>query len=423
MSPPGPVRPELQDPPRSPRIGRRMTLEALLARPGVRAARAAILASGPRTLREQLRIVEIPAPPLQETARGAYLLDRFAAIGLASVGRDEVGNVLGLLPAAKGAPRRPLVVAAHLDTVFPAGTDVTPRWAGGRIFAPGIADNARGLAALLGLANVLRATGLRTMRPVLFVATVGEEGIGDLRGTKHLFADGAARDGVHGFIALDGSGVRRIVHRAIGARRLRVTLRGPGGHSWSDWGVPNPVHALGAAIAELRALLPLREGRSTLTVARVGGGTSVNAIPGEAWLELDMRSEDPVTLAALERDARAAVKRVVESENAARRAGTPPLTARLDGIGDRPSGAVAADAPLVAAAQAATRAVGARPELSASSTDANVPIALGVPAITIGAGGESGGIHTLDEWYADEGGARGLDRALVTVLAAAGGDG
>ena len=399
-----------------------MDLRQLLSLPQVAAARSSILAGDADTFDEQLRIVAIPSPSLQEEARASYIHGRFAQLGLASIRRDAVGNVIAALPGSDDQAA-PLVVSAHLDTVFPAGTPVVPRAVGRRIFAPGITDNARGLAALLAVARTLTTCRVRTAGPLWFVATVGEEGIGDLRGAKHLFDTAFNGRGVKGFISLDGSGLRRIVHRAIGARRFRVTVIGPGGHSWSDWGTPNPAHALGTAIARLRQIPLTAPTRTTLTVARLGGGTSVNAIPEEAWMEIDLRSEEMATLMRLEEEVRRVVEGAVAEESLGRRHGTRALALRVERIGERPAGAVAADHPLVAAALATTRAVGARPELAASSTDSNVPLALGIAAITIGAGGESGGIHTLDEWYANDGGARGLERALLTVLAAAGVDG
>ena len=372
-----------------------------------------------QTLADQLAIVRIPAPPFGEEARGEHLLRRFTGSGLRGVRRDEVGNVLGSWTPA-GADGPPVVVAAHLDTVFAAGTDVEPRTRGKRIHAPGITDNSRGLAGMLAVARILAASDVRAPRPVLFAATVGEEGIGDLRGAKHLFREGSPLGNAAAFIALDGSGLRRIVHRAIGSRRLRVEATGPGGHSWSDRGAANPVAALATAAAALREMgLPHPE-RTALTVARIGGGSSVNAIPGDAWLELDMRSEVPGVLPRLEKDVRTVLTRAVEGENGRRRAGTPPLRTQVQLIGDRPSGETAADHPLLRAATAITASLGAGPELVGSSTDANVPMALGIPSIAIGVGGDSGGIHTLDEWYANDGGALGVERALLVVLAAAG---
>ncbi len=370
------------------------------------------------TLRDQLELVRIPAPPFGEAERGARVLERFREMGYADAAADEVGNVIAALPGLPGAA--PVVVAAHLDTVFAAGTDVEPRHDRGRIYAPGITDNSRGLAGMLAVARVARAGGVRTRRPVLFVATVGEEGTGDLRGVKHLFREGSPLRTAAAFIALDGSGMRRIVHRAIGSRRLRVTVEGPGGHSWADRGAPNPVVALASATAEISTLALPHPERSSLTVARIGGGTSINAIPDAAWLEIDMRSEVPGVLHELEASVRGIVKRVVREEGNARRAGTQPLRCEVAIIGDRPSGETPARTELVRISTQVTSSLGARPELVSSSTDANVPMALGIPSIAIGVGGDSGGIHTTDEWYANEQGALGVERALVIIMEAAG---
>lgn len=396
-----------------------MELESLAADRVVRAVREQVRLRQAETFGEQLRIVAIPAPTLREGQRAGYVLDRFEELGLESTRLDDAGNVLGRLPSPAGNAA-PLVLSAHLDTVFPAGTELTPRRVGLRTYAPGIADNARGVAALLTLVAVLRECRIRTQRPLWFVGTVGEEGAGDLRGVKHLFGGrGEFRDAA-GFISLDGTGLQRVVHRAIGSRRLRAVLQGPGGHSWSDYGAANAVHALGEAIARLGRLPHPAAGRATLTVARVGGGSSINAIPADAWLEVDIRGEEQSTVAELEQKARDVLRAAVEEENARRRPATAALSLSITQIGDRPGGEVADSVALVRAAVAATRVVGARPQLAASSTDANVPIALGIPAVTLGAGGESGGIHTLGEWYTDRDAARGVERALLTTLAAAG---
>jgi tripeptide aminopeptidase len=248
---------------------------------------------------------------------------------------------------------------------------------------------------------------------------VGEEGLGDLRGVKHLFREGAPWRAAHAVIALDGTGCTRIVTSGTGSRRLRVTIRGEGGHSWADWGIANPAHALGRAVAGFLALRLPETPRTTLTVARVGGGTSVNSIPEEVWAEIDMRSEDGGTLAALEAGVRREVRAAVEAESGAAARGAP-LEAEIGTIGDRPAGSVPADAPLVEAARAATRAIGEEPEELASSTDANVPMALGIPAITLGCGGDGGAIHTVAEWYRNDDGPRGLERCMLVALAAAG---
>jgi tripeptide aminopeptidase len=391
----------------------------LLADPDLHPVRAAARRADAAALREQLELAAIPAPPFGEERRGERVLERFREIGLDAPRRDEVGNVLGTL-AGSGADEAPLVVAAHLDTVFAAATDLTPRREGERIYAPGITDNARGLAGMLAVARVLVRARVRPRRPVVFVGTVGEEGPGDLRGVKHLFRAGAPLRRAAAFVALDGSGLRRIVHRAVGSRRLRVEVEGPGGHSWIDHGAPNPIHALGAAVAGVSTLPLPHPGRSALTVARIGGGTSINAIPDAAWMELDLRSEAPGTLGEMEAEVRRVLESAVEAENAARRAGTEPLACRVEVIGDRPSGETPPKSPLVQAAAEVTRGLGIAPELVGSSTDANVPMALGIPSIAIGVGGGSGGIHTVDEWYSNENGALGLERTLLIVLAAAG---
>jgi tripeptide aminopeptidase len=398
-----------------------MNLRPLLDSALVRRARARIQELDAATLEAQIELARIPAPPWGEEERGRHVRQRFTDLGLERIRTDEAGNVHGALPlpSAVVAEAAPVLVTAHLDTVFPRETDLTVRHRNGRVCVPGIADNARGLATLLTLIEVLGEIDVRTRHPVVFVATVGEEGAGDLRGVKHLFRPESEYRAAAAFISLDGSGLRRIVHRAVGSKRLRARVTGSGGHSWSDWGLANPLHALGGGIAALRSLELPADPRTTLTVARAGGGTSVNAIPAEAWMELDLRSEATEPLVALERQVREGLEEAVAAESRARRRRTPPLALAWEVIGDRPGGMIPATAPLVQAAVAATRALGVRAELASSSTDANVPISLGIPAVTVGAGGESGGIHTTEEWYSNEGGAVGIERALLLVLAAA----
>jgi tripeptide aminopeptidase len=333
---------------------------------------------------------------------------------------DAVGNVLALLPGAQiSGGRSPVLLTAHLDTIFPNGTTIEPRTEGSRVFAPGITDNSRGLAAMLAIASVLREARITTEHPLLFVATVGEEGLGDLRGVKHLFREGSVHRKARAFISLDGAGVSRIVNQAIGAARLRATVRGLGGHSWGDRGMPNPAHALGLAIARLREIRGEDGSATSVAVGRLGGGTSVNAIPSEAWAEIDLRSDRGSALAALEEECRAILAAAVREEiDTARR--DLPLVLDVEKIGDRPCGVTPATEPLVEAALAATRLLGAVADLTASSTDANVPISLGIPAVAMGAGGRAGGVHTEDEWFENHSGALGIERALLTVLAVAG---
>lgn len=395
-----------------------MNLDRLLAHPAVQEARSRVYSDDRRTLAEQLELVAIPAPPFGESERGDELAARLRGCGL-DVETDQVGNVLGMLPGVREPGAPPILLAAHLDTVFPAETELAVRCRGTRIYAPGITDNTRGLAVLLALARAMVDARVPACRPLVFVATVGEEGVGDLRGVKHLFREGAPWRNAAGFVALDGSGVRRIVHRAVGSRRFRVRVQGPGGHSWADRGVPNPIHALGAAVGGIRMLVA-DVADSVVSIGKIQGGTSVNVIPEEAWIEVDARSEQQQQVARLESDFLKQLRRAVDAENAARRAGSEPLCVRVEPIGDRPGGETPAGAELVRAALAATRVVGERPELAAASTDANVPMSLGVPAVTLGAGGEGGNIHTLAEWYSNRGGNRGVDRALLVALAASG---
>ncbi len=372
-------------------------------------------ADNERTLATQIELSEIPAPPFQEEARGSRVAELFADAGLVHVSTDRVGNVVAhaALGRTSSPPRpdaeAPFVVSAHLDTVFPEGTDVRVTREGALLRGPGISDDARGLATLIALARACDKGGVRTGAPVLFVATVGEEGPGDLRGVRQLFAeDGAARR-ARGFVSLDGAGIERIVARGLGSRRFRVAARGPGGHSWMDWGTANPIHVL-SGVAERLVALPLPEHPvTTLTIARWGGGKSINAIPQHAWLELDTRSESDERLDALERALRLVV---------ADAASAAPSSIELDvqPIGRRPSGATAPDGELARAAVTATRFFGHDPDLALSSTDANIPMEIGIPAITLGCGGEAGKAHTTDEWYRDTGGVDGVLRALYTVL-------
>ncbi|MHB1225764.1 MAG: M20/M25/M40 family metallo-hydrolase, partial [Gemmatimonadaceae bacterium] len=306
----------------------------------------------------QVELAQIPAPTGDEAERGAHVAARFRAAGLRDVQVDDVGNVLGVRPGSEpGLP--PVVLCAHLDTVFPHGTPLAVRRDGRRLVGPGIGDNGRGLAVMIALAEELDGVRVRTRHPVLFAATVGEEGSGDLRGAKALFAGAGA--GAHAAIAIDGAGDERIVHSALGARRFRITFRGPGGHSWASYGVSNPVHAAAATAARLSALTLPAAPRTTLSVTRIGGGLSVNAIPEEAWLEVDLRSTGASMLARYAREVTAAAIAAAEQEDARRAHGTATLRLDVAVIGDRPCGDVPADHPLVGAAVDATRLAGRPP--------------------------------------------------------------
>jgi tripeptide aminopeptidase len=394
------------------------SVRQLLEHPDVRTAHEHIVATDDRTIADQIALTEIPAPPFGEEARGRRMAELLTEAGLVDVEADPVGNVLSLRPGTED--RKPLVLSAHIDTVFPTGTDVSVRRDGDVLRAPGISDDARGLAALVAIARALSEAGITTRLPILFAATVGEEGSGDLRGVRHLFEAGGAASDVAGFISLDGAGMRYVVTRGLGAKRFRVVLRGRGGHSWIDYGAPNPIHALGRAVGALAAWPTPIDPPLSLTVARWGGGTSVNAIPEEAWVDVDMRSESSSHLATGEERLRAVLERSVSEEKAGTTDGSRRLDLEIKTVGHRPAGFTDLDSPLVEATLEATRASGIEPVVTASSTDANLPMSLGIPAITLGAGGSAGEVHTNREWYRNENGPLGIQRALHTVLLVAG---
>ena len=397
-------------------------ISRLLAHERIRAARRHVERADDVTLARQAALSATPAPTGAEGARGARVAELFREIGLSHVGVDQAGNVCGWLGNGHGSA--PVVLAAHLDTVFGPEVDVRVKRRGQRLEGPGISDNARGLAALLAVAEALVATGVPTARPILFAATVGEEGSGDLRGVKYLL-NGGMGDGGRGhatpaaFIALDGAGLERVIHRALGSKRYHVTFRGPGGHSWAAFGVANPANAVGRAAALLADLPIATAPRTTCAVVGLGGGTGLNSIPQDAWLDLDLRSEDPRALAQLDVTVRAALERAADDENRSRSTGTPPLRLEVQLVGDRPCGITPRVHPLVQAAIAANRALGHDAELTSASTDANAPIALGIPAIALGAGGKAGDAHLTTEWYENVEGALGIVRALLVTAAMA----
>ncbi|MFI5249269.1 MAG: M20/M25/M40 family metallo-hydrolase [Gemmatimonadales bacterium] len=394
----------------------RVSASAARVHAALSGARERLAARDEHVLRTQIAISEIPAPTGAEARRATWISGQFTALGLADVRTDHAGNVIGRRAGATDAPA--VVVCAHLDTVFPPDTTLEVRRDGSRLTGPGIGDNGRGLAAMLALAGEIDGVRIRLGTPVDFVATTGEEGAGDLRGAKAFFAGAAGQ--VAAAIALDGAGDERVVHRALGARRFRVTYRGTGGHSWAAYGVANPVHAAAAAVATLGAQALPREPRTTLTVGRIGGGIAVNAIPECGWFEVDLRSGSAAILEQYDREIRTAALAAAAAENARRAPGTRPLVVEIDVIGDRPCGDVPAGDPLVLAAIEATRLIGREPDLATASTDANVPISLGIPAVAIGAGGTGGDAHTANEWYDNTDGTLGLARALTTIVSAAG---
>jgi len=364
--------------------------------PLMRAALDSIQAWQAWTLEQQIELTEIEAPPFVEERRGEEFARRLRALGYENVRVDAEGNVIAERPGSAGGPV--VIISGHLDTVFPSGTDVRVRREGDRLLAPGIADDGRGLAVVLTVARAFQAVRLTTAATVLFIGTVGEEGEGNLRGVRHLFERELAGGEIGWFISVDGTGYD-VVNAAVGSNRYTVSFEGPGGHSFGAFGIPNPAHALGRAVAAIADLQVPAQPKTTFSVSVLSGGTSVNAIPSEVAFDIDMRSEDPAELADLDARVRAAIEAAVAAEKARWPASDAPLVARIDTIGIRPAGAQPETAPIVLAALAAARALGLESETSASSTDANIPMSLGIPSITIDGGGRGGDSHAPGEWY------------------------
>jgi len=393
--------------------------EAILANAKAIKALEDIKADDEAAFAEQKRITEIPAPPYKENRRAEYLLKRFVELGFKEASIDAEGNVIALRKGSGGG-RPKLVVSAHLDTVFPEGTDVTVKEKDGVILAPGIGDDSRGLAALLSLIKSLNANDITTVGDLMLVGTVGEEELGNLRGVKALFRD---HTDIDGFISIDGLGVARVVNQATGSHRYEMIFKGPAGHSFQEFGLPSAIHAMGRAIARISDLQTPSDPKTTFTVGTVSGGTSVNAIAAEAKMTVDMRSNSTEELLKLEARLLDLVKQAVVEENA--RWKSDKLSVEMKLIGDRPAGMVALDAPIVQATQRAVAAIarGPRVTFAGSSTDSNLAMSLGIPAVTIGGGGEGGNWHSRNEWYKPVEAYLGPQSALLTILVLTGLDG
>jgi tripeptide aminopeptidase len=393
--------------------------QAILAHPKVIKTLDEIKADDANALAEQKRITEIPAPPYKEKVRAEYFLKRFQELGFKDASIDSEGNVIGLRKGTGGG-RPKLVVSAHLDTVFPEGTDVTVKEKDGVILAPGIGDDSRGLAALLSIIKAINANEIATVGDLMFVGTVGEEELGNLRGVKALFRDHADIDG---FISIDGLGITRVVNQATGSHRFEMIFKGPGGHSFQEFGLPSAIHAMGRAIAKISDLQTPRDPKTTFTVGTVSGGTSVNAIAGEARMAVDMRSDSTEELRKLVARLLDLVTRAVTEENA--RWNSDKLSVEIKLIGDRPAGIVALDSPIVQATQRAVSVITRAPRVTfaGSSTDSNLAMSLGIPAVTIGGGGEGGNWHSRNEWYKPVDAYFGPQNALLTIVVLTGLDG
>lgn len=401
---------------------------AIAARRAVHAA-FAWMHNNPQTIMDwQARLVAIPAPPFGEAARGVAIAALFVEMGLQQVETDSAGNVTALLPAAQlpAESSGPVVVlSAHLDTVFPAATPIAPMVTREdsvlRLLAPGACDNGAGLAGLLALAQALLHAQVELPVPLVLLANVGEEGEGDLRGVRRFYEASTYAGRVAAHLVLDGAGADSAVTQALGSRRFQVTVTGPGGHSFTDAGTPNPIAALSAALAAVTATPLPDEPRTTLNLGTIHGGTSVNSIPESVSASIDFRSTSPAELVRLEVALHRAVEDAVDEANAqaspARSRGA--LAFAIDRIGDRPAAHLPADSPLLEALRSVDRHLGLRTDIRLGSTDANIPLARGIPALSLGAGGEGGGAHTVAEWYTDRDRELGLRRVLLLLLTAA----
>ena len=389
-------------------LGAKLLLDA-----SVKAAVDAAKADEARTLAEQVELCEVESPPFKEAKRGELYARKFRELGLQNVRIDKVGNVLGDRPGQATRPH--FVLAAHLDTVFPEGTNVKTTTEGSITRGPGIGDDCRGLAVQLAVIRALKAGNVQTPGSITFVGNVGEEGLGDLRGVKYLFNEGM-KGQIDRFVSIDGTGLG-ITHISVGSLRYRITFKGPGGHSYGAFGMVNPIHALGRAMAAIGDFQVPSEPKTTFSVGRIGGGTSVNSIPFEAWMEVDMRSADPASLQSVDAKFHKAVDDAVAAENA--RWGSRALTVAKDLVGNRPAGRAPATSAIVQAAASVTKALGFPVTMDEGSTDANFPQSLGIAAITIDGGGRGTGSHALDEAFDSTDSWKGTQRAVLLTIALA----
>jgi tripeptide aminopeptidase len=386
----------------------------LLKDPAVKAALDSAKANEAQAIEDEIRFCEIPAPSFKEEARGKELQRVFQQLGLENVRIDKVGNVLGDYPGA--APRPHFVIAAHLDTVFPEGTDVHVKRDGAVLRGPGIGDDCRGLAVLVAIAREMKRAKVQTPGSITFVADVGEEGLGDLRGMKELF-NVTLKDQIDRFVSIDGTGIH-VTNTAVGSHRYRITFKGPGGHSFGAFGMANPMGAMGRAIAKIQDIQVPKQPKTTFNVGRIGGGTSVNSIPFEGWMELDMRSSDPASLAAVDANIQKAIDAAVADENA--RWGKPGIiTVKKELVGDRPAGSTPESASIVKSGLAAATVLGLSADLSEGSTDSNIPMSLRIPSMTVGAGGRGRDAHALTESFDTTDSWKGTQYALLLTIALA----
>ncbi len=370
-----------------------------------------------QTLADHILLTEIEAPPFKEEKRAAQFLKMMKAAGVDSIWIDEVGNVLALRKGKKGG--KVIALDAHLDTVFPEGTDVKVKMQGDTLYAPGAADDTRGLAMVIRVLEAMNEAKIETAHDVLFVGSVGEEGLGDLRGVKHIFSEKGTK--IDSWIAIDGGSLGRVNNKGLGSYRYRVTFHGPGGHSWGAFGLANPHHALGTAIHNFVQAADAYTSygpKTSYNVGVISGGTSINSIPFSSIMEIDTRSIDPARLDTMETILRTTVQEALEAQNKIKRLGKP-LTVEIEKIGNRPSGELPKKLPIIQRAMACTAFMGKRPKLTRGSTNSNIPISLGIPAVTIGRGGVGRNAHSLDEWWLDVEGHKSTQLALLLLLSEA----
>jgi tripeptide aminopeptidase len=394
----------------------------LAASPEVRSAFNWFRMQEPQLAHWQMEMARIPAPPFGESARAEWLAERFREVGLDDIRVDDVGNVFGTHP---GFGRRHVALSAHIDTVFPANTPLNIRQQGSRIYGPGVSDNGAGVVAMLGIAALLRNVRLRHALPFVFIGNVGEEGEGDLRGMRHIFSTPRWKDSIAYSVVLDGAGADTIVAEALGSRRFEVIVRGPGGHSWSDFGAPNPIVVLAKAIETFTATPVPASPKTTFNIGVIRGGTSVNSIPESASMKVDIRSTSMTEMERLEQGMRRALNRALEEETMAAEMRSsaqkrPAVSCEVVAIGNRPAGELSPGARIMQVVRAVDAQLGNVAQVQRASTDANIPLSLGQEAIAIGGGGSGGGAHTLQEWFDSNGRELGLKRILLTMLALAG---
>jgi tripeptide aminopeptidase len=416
---PNPPRPDLSDV--TPSL--QQEVARLAASPEVRSAYNWFRTQEPQLLQWQMEMARIGAPPFGESARAAWLQERFREIGLDDVRIDDVGNVFGTHP---GFGRRYVALTAHIDTVFPANTPLNIRQQGSRIYGPGVSDNGAGVVAMLAIASLLRSVRIRHALPFVFIGNVGEEGEGDLRGMRHIFSAPRWKDSIAHTLVLDGAGADTIVAEALGSRRFEVIVRGPGGHSWSDFGAPNPIVILGRAIETFAATTVPTAPKTTFNIGVIRGGTSVNSIPESASMKVDIRSTSMAEMERLEQSLRRALNRAVEDETmtsemrSVAQKRPSGVNCEIVVIGNRPAGELPSGARILQAVRAVDAQLSNAAQVQRASTDANVPLSLGLEAVAIGGGGSGGGAHTLQEWFDSNGRELALKRILLTMLALAG---